>query len=89
MLPAHVRGGVAFFAVVTLAAPAPAGGATVTLASSDPAQVPAPASLVVPAGAASAKAMIATRPARGDRTVTLTASLAGASSTATIAVMLR
>ncbi len=89
VLPAHVRGGIAFFAVVTLAAPAPAGGVSVTLASSDPAQVPAPATLAVPAGAMSAKVMIATRPARGDRTVALTASLAGVTRTANVAVMLR
>jgi len=89
VLPAHVRGGVAFFAVVTLAAPAPAGGAQVSLASSDPAQVPVPASVTVRAGATSAKARIATRPARSDRRVTLTASLAGSVQAATVAVTLR
>lgn len=88
-LPARVQGGVAFFAVVALAAPAPAGGVTVALASSDPALVAAPATVTVPAGATSAKVMIATHPARSDRTVTLTATLAGAARTAAVAVTLR
>ena len=65
------------------------GGATVTLASSDPAHVAAPATITIPAGATTAKVMIATHPARSDRTVTLTATLAGAARTATVAVTLR
>jgi hypothetical protein len=89
LLPARVRGGVAFFAVVTLAAPAPAGGISVALASSDPTQVAAPARLTVPAGETKAKVMIPTRPARADRSVTLTATLAGQARSAVLAVTLR
>lgn len=89
ILPAHVKGGVAFFALVTLAAPAPAGGVSVALASSDPALVPAPATITVPAGATSAKVMIPTHPARSDRSATITASLAGVAKSAVVAVTLR
>jgi hypothetical protein len=89
LLPAHVKGGVSFFAVVTLAAPAPAGGAEVSLASSDPSRVMAPATVTVPAGASSAKVMVATRPARTERTATLTATLPGSSRAATLALTLR
>jgi hypothetical protein len=89
LLPAHVKGRVSFFAVVTLAAPAPAGGAEVSLASSDPSRVMAPATVTVPAGATSAKVMVATRAARTERTATLTATLPGSSRAATLALTLR
>lgn len=89
LLPQHVMGGVSFFALVTLAAPAPAGGVPVSLASSDPGLVPVPATLLVPAGASSAKVLVVTRPSRVPRTAIVTASAGGVAQSATVAVTLR
>lgn len=78
--PARVRGGGAVLAVVTLAAPAPAGGAVVALASADAARAAVPASVTVPAGATTAAFLVATRPTRRDASVTITAGGGGAAS---------
>jgi len=52
--PATVQGGATASATVTLTAPAPAGGAVVSLTSSNLGAVTVPATLTVPAGATSA-----------------------------------
>jgi hypothetical protein len=87
--PTSLRGGGSVAGTVTLSAPAPAGGVTVTLASSKPAIAPAPASVVVAAGATSKGFAIATtRPSR-NASVTITASYGGVTKTASLTVTRR
>jgi len=89
VLPQHVVGGLSFYAVVTLAAPAPAGGASVAVTSSNSALAIAPATIVVPAGAVTARVLVPTRPTRRDAGATLSASYGGATRTASIAITVR
>jgi len=89
LLPARVTGGTSTIALVTLAAPAPAGGATVALASSDPSLAQVPSAVTVPPGALRAHAMVATRPRRHDATVTLAATVGGQRAEAMLEVMVR
>lgn len=89
LLPSRVAGGASTIVLVTLTAPAPAGGLTIALASSDPSLVEVPAALTVPAGAMRAHAMIGSRPRRRDATATLTASVHGETAAAVLEVVLR
>ncbi len=82
-------GGIAFFATVTLSAPAPAGGATVALSTSNALLARPPASIVVAAGATTRTFLIPTLPTRKDSAAAVTATYAGAAKTAPITVTLR
>jgi hypothetical protein len=68
-----------------LAGVAPAGGATVALASSSPLAV-VPAGVVVPAGAKTASFAIATNPARRTSTAIVTATYNGSQGTAALTI---
>jgi len=62
---------------VSLSAPAPAGGVTVNLVSSDPTAATVPATVTVPAGSSSVSFAIGTVAVATDRTVSITATLSG------------
>lgn len=87
--PAQVVGGVASRVLVTLAAPAPAGGVEVALRSSDPAFAQVPASVRVPAGATRAHALVMTQPHRAPAAATITATAGGSTRDAILSVVLR
>ncbi len=74
--PAAVSGGAAAHGAVTLSGPAPAGGGIVLL-SSDSAAAPVPASVTVPAGAASAAFLIVTQKVTATVHATISASYSG------------
>jgi hypothetical protein len=75
-----VPGGGSVTATVTLSGAAPAGGAAVTIQSSDPGvTITIPASVTVPAGATTASFAIGTRETGGEFRVTITASYSGTS----------
>jgi len=76
--PNPVVGGLTVTGTVTLANPAPAAGATVTLASTDAVTVPVPPSVTVAAGQTSADFTVNTAVTTGT-TVTITASYQGSS----------
>src|ERR1043166_5871672 len=67
-----VIGGTAFTGTVTLQAPAPAGGITIRLVSSDTSLVRPPATVTIPAGATDADFAIATSPVSASTRVTIT-----------------
>ncbi|HEY6763997.1 MAG TPA: hypothetical protein VI386_04435 [Candidatus Sulfotelmatobacter sp.] len=71
--PTTVKGGGNTFATITLTAPAPAGGALVTLKSGKPTVAQIPASVRIPAGATTAKVMIKTQAAQSSTLVTFSA----------------
>lgn len=70
--PGVVRGGAPATATITLDSAAPAGGATITLSSSDR-RVQPPATITVPAGAVQVAASLTTARTRRDTSVTVTA----------------
>jgi hypothetical protein len=70
---------------VTLTAPAPAGGAVVTITNTNPA-ASMPASVTVPAGATTAKLTITGVAVTSNQTGTVTATYGGASKSATLTV---
>ena len=85
--PATVQGGAAASATVTLTAPAPAGGAVVSLTSSNIGAVTVPASLTVPAGATSATtSSVATSAVSSATTSVISATYNGVTRTATMTV---
>ena len=85
--PATVQGGANASATVTLSGPAPAGGAVVSLTSSNPAAVTVPASLTVPAGATSAAtSAVATSAVSSTTTSVISATYGGVTRTATMTV---
>ena len=84
--PASVLGGTSSTGTVTLANPAPAGGAVVTLTSSNTSAATAPTSVTVPAGNTSATFGIATHPVSSSTSVTITASYSTGTKTATLTV---
>jgi uncharacterized repeat protein (TIGR01451 family) len=86
--PAAVQGGGTVTARVELRDPAPAGGARVLLSSDSPAVRP-PAEIVVPAGATSAGAAVATAPGFNTAPATITAGSGGQSAFATLQVLAR
>jgi hypothetical protein len=84
-----VIGGTSVAATITLSSPAPAGGARVTLKSSKTSIATTPSSVTVPAGARSANFPISTgRPPR-DSTVTISATYANVTKSASLAVKRR
>jgi hypothetical protein len=79
-----VVGGDPLPATVTLTAPAPAGGAMVSLSAADPISVPA--TVLVPAGQSSAAFTVLTREVGGNTSGTITASYGGGTATQTLSV---
>jgi hypothetical protein len=75
LAPSEVAGGQGATGTVTLSRPAQAGGAVVTLASSDPSAASVPASVTVPEGAAAASFPVSTSIVVEETTVTISASL--------------
>ena len=86
MSPASVQGGVSSTGTVTLNAAAPAGGAVVSLTSSNTAAAQVPASVTVPDGATSATFTATTSPVASDTAVTITALYNSVSRTTTLTV---
>ena len=84
--PATVTGGATSSATVTLMAAAPAGGALVSLASSNTAAATVPATLTVPAGVTSATAFVGTSAVGSTSTSVISATYTGATRTATLTV---
>ncbi len=82
----NVIGGSSVSAVVTLTAPAPTGGTVVTLSGSNSAAVTVPATLTVPAGAATATVAFSTIPVTSALTVNVTATLNGESVSAPLGI---
>ena len=80
--PVRTAGGNEVTGYVVLRDPAPAGGASVALQSSDPAHVSVPPSVVVPAGAWHEAYTITTHPVGATTPVTITARYSGATQTA-------
>ncbi|HET7032166.1 MAG TPA: hypothetical protein VFJ48_03505 [Casimicrobiaceae bacterium] len=87
--PSTVIGGASPTATITLSAPAPAGGASVALTSSNRTAVAVPAKVVVPAGSTSASFPVSTRSAFRKTAVTVTASYAGIKKSAVITLTRR
>ena len=83
--PASVTGGASATGIVALSAPAPAGGATVALAS-NAAAVLVPSSVGIAAGATSAPFAVSTKPVATSTNATVTGNYAGISKSATLAV---
>jgi hypothetical protein len=86
------EGGVAFSGVedqveVTLSTLAPAGGAVVRLTSSDPAAVPVPATMTVPAGLNQESVRLFYGQVTEPTTATVTATYAGSTATSTVTVL--
>ncbi len=75
--PSSVRGGQGSTGTITLNGPAPVGGKTVVLSSSNPSVVKLPASVTIAAGALSAPIAITTSTVSANTTVTLSATLGG------------
>jgi LmbE family N-acetylglucosaminyl deacetylase len=86
LTPTTLTGGSAATGTVTLDGPAPAGGAQVTLSSSN-AAVTVPAGVTVAAGATSASFNLGTSAVAGSTTVTISASSGGATRSASITVL--
>ena len=84
-----VVGGTSAVATVTLAAPAPGGGATVSLASSNPAVAAVPASVVVAAGATSNTFTVTTSAPKKNTSATLSATYGGTTKTVTMKITRR
>jgi hypothetical protein len=82
----RVKAGSSVTGTVRLSAPAPAGGATVMLASSNPALVSVPASVVVAAGASSKTFTVSTVAKGQSATVTISASYSGTTKTVVLSV---
>jgi len=83
--PPAVQGGANFSATATLTGPAPAGGASIQLASDNGAVKP-PATLTVPFGQTSATIAIPTAQVTTMQTANISANFAGGSQTATVTV---
>jgi probable HAF family extracellular repeat protein len=84
--PTSVTGGSPSTATVKLNNPAPAGGAVVALASSNPSAAAVPASVTVPAGATTATVTVTTNPVLLRTTVHISANYSGATKSATLTV---
>ncbi len=87
--PTSVAGGRPTTGTVALSAAAPAGGVTVTLASSNSALVTVPAVVLVPTGAKAATFTVATATTRTKTSVTITAAAAGVTKSAKLVVKRR
>jgi hypothetical protein len=75
VIPTSVAGGLSATGIVTLTQAAPAGGAQVAIALSNPAVASAPATVLVAAGATTATFTILTQPVAAKTPVTVSASL--------------
>jgi hypothetical protein len=84
--PTSVTGGTSAQGTVTLTAAAPAGGAVVSLSSSNPGAAGVPASVTIAAAATSATFAVTTSSVTANTPVTLTATYNGTSTTATLTV---
>lgn len=84
--PSTVVGGQAVQGTVTLNGPASAGGATVTLTSSNTALAAVPGSINVAAGSTSASFVINTQPVTESASVTIGAAFSGGTQSATLTV---
>lgn len=84
--PPNVVGGNSSQATVSLSGPAPAGGAVVTLFSSNPSIANVPASVTIPAGAMSAPVTVTTSAVNANDSAIITASWDGATQQAIINV---
>ena len=87
--PSSVRGGASAVAIVTLSAPAAAGGTTVTLATSNAKVASMPATVVVPEGGSTVPVRVTTRATRQSAGVTLTAAAGGSVRTFGMVVTVR
>jgi hypothetical protein len=88
LAPSSRTGGLGSTGQVHLSAPAPKGGLTVTLSSSDPAVATVPASVTVPAGSTTALPFtVTTLPVAQATAATITATAGGASRTAPVTVV--
>jgi hypothetical protein len=84
--PGDVKGGASAAGTVRLSGKAPAGGLTISLASSNPAVASVPASVTVPGGAVSATFAIATSRVSTSTKVSIQATSAGATRSAPLVV---
>src|SRR6266513_202730 len=84
--PTSVAGGNSSTGTVTLSGSAPAGGAQVTLSSSNTAAATVPSSVTVPAGATNATFTVSTSVVTASTAVTISAAYGGATRTASLAV---
>ena len=84
--PPSVTGGTPSQGTVTLSAAAPAAGSTVTLTSGNTAAASVPASITIPSGATSGTFAVSTQAVTASTPVTITASMGGATQTATLTV---
>jgi hypothetical protein len=83
--PASVQGGTPATGTATLSAPAPSGGAVVTLTSNS-AVASVPSGITIPAGSTSATFTVTTSTTSSSTSATISASYAGTAQTATVAV---
>jgi hypothetical protein len=88
LAPTSVQGGTASAGTVTLSGPAPAGGAVVTLGSSNTAAATVPASLTIAQGATSGTFPITTLTQSVNTTATISAAYHGLTQTAALTVTL-
>lgn len=84
--PSSVTAGGSVQGTITLSAPAPSGGVTVALSSSNANVATAGTSITIPAGATSTMFGVATSPVAPQTTVTISASYGGVLKTATLTV---
>ncbi len=89
LTPTTVRGGSSSTGKVTLTAPAPAGGARVTLASSNTSRATVPASVVVAEGTTSKTFTVTTVATRRGGSATISAAYGGLTRTASLTVTRR
>jgi hypothetical protein len=87
--PTSVRGGSRATATVTLDVPAPSGGASVTVGSSNTSAASVPASVTVPAGATSTSFTVTTPSVNSDTSSQITGTYNGATQSATLTVTRR
>ena len=87
LTPSSLTGGSeAVKAIVTLSAPAPGSGATVTLGSSDPANAAVKATLTIPAGSSTGSAIVRTKTVAAPEVVTISALYNSSKATANLTV---
>jgi hypothetical protein len=84
--PVTVTGTGGSSGTVTLASPAPPEGAAISLSSSNPAVASVGAGVIVPGGAAATGFLVMTSPAAAPTTVTISATAAGVTRSATLTV---
>lgn len=87
LVPATVTGGSTSTATVTLGGPAPGGGVTVVLSSSNPSLATVPATIIIPQNATAATFAVATIPVGTDTSSTIAATYNGTNATAVLTVV--